>query len=150
MSTYITKVAATMSLKRVDATKPLDIHVTQSDCSKAKKKDAHNCAFAVACKRQDKRVRAAYFFKSVAWVQYSTHIVRYLLPPSMQKEIVSFDRAKIFAPGDYHLSPPCKTQRLGVKVRRAASAPKRAKSAGRRARKVVRRHSTAMVRELRE
>ena len=153
MSVYIRKVAATMNLKRQDAKRPLDIHVTALDCKRAKKKDAHNCAFAIACKRQDKRVRAAYFFKSVAWLQYAGHVVRYLLPPSMQKEIVAFDRggAAMFAPGDYHLSPPCKTQRLGADKKGSAGRRReRGRGRVRGAKKLVRRHSTAMMRGLQE
>jgi len=74
-------------------------------------------AFAKACTRATSGAKAAYFFRSVAWIQYANRIVRYTLPSSMQKEIVSFDRAHILAPGMYQLKAPCAGQKLEDKRR---------------------------------
>jgi hypothetical protein len=103
MSTYITKRARDLGLKKSDAKKPLLLEVRKVDVTKAVQKNSKCCGFARACKRIP-HVRAAYFFRSTAWVEYDDgKIVRYILPPSVQKEIVSFDRSKIMAPGTYQL-----------------------------------------------
>jgi len=95
-------------LKLVESTKPLILSVNSKDVARATEKQADECALARACKRQYHGIKAAYFFRSTAYLEYEDRIVRYLLPQSVQKEIVSFDRSKKFEPGNYHLRPVSK------------------------------------------
>ena len=83
MATYITKLAEEKGLKKVDARSDLVIELTQTDIKRALVKNSKCCAFARAAKRQYE-CRAAYFFRSTAWLEYDDKIVRYLLPTSMQ------------------------------------------------------------------
>ena len=107
MSTYVTKYAKERGLKVVDATKALVVQLSAVDIKQAKSKNSKECAFARACRKQ-KGVKAAYFFRTAAYLEYENRLVRYLLPPSVQKEVVSFDRAHVMAPGEYQISPPLK------------------------------------------
>lgn len=119
MSTYITKRANELGIKVVDATTPLIVGVAQKDINGAKRKDSKVCGFARACERQFP-IEAAFFFKSTAWLEYKDKIVRYHLPPSMQKEIVAFDRNKTMEPGVYRLSAVRPTGTLKAKEARRA------------------------------
>jgi hypothetical protein len=104
MGTFITKYADQMGLKMEDARHHLEIEVLPKDIRKAKPLSSKSCAFACAAKR-DLGVKAAFFFRSTAWLQFDGKLVRYQLPNSMQKEIVSFDRARVMAPGTYRFGP---------------------------------------------
>lgn len=119
MSTYITKRANELGIKVVDAKEPLLLEVKQRDIDKAVPMNSKVCAFARACERS-MPVEAAFFFKSVAWLEYKDKIVRYLLPASMQKEIVSFDRSRKMEPGVYQLSAVHKTETLAAKEKKRA------------------------------
>lgn len=104
MSTSINKRAKELGLKKMEATRPLTLQVKAMDVKRASKKDPNNCAFSRACKRQYPGIKAAYFFRTTAWLEYPDRIVRYSIPLSMQKEIVAFDRNKTMEPGEYRLS----------------------------------------------
>ena len=102
---YITKLCEEKGLTLVDGDEHVEIEITAADIKAARRKDATCCAFAVACRRTEKAV-AAYFFKSLAFIQYKDKtLVRYIIPGSVQKEIVSFDRSGAMDPGHYRLSP---------------------------------------------
>jgi hypothetical protein len=142
MTTYLDKMANELGLRRVSARKPLDITVTKKDTARGIVKDPQCCAFALACRRIDPGVKAAYFFKTTAWLQYDGRLVRYALTGALQKEIVSFDRSGIMAPGDYSLSPS-----VSRKVANARRRFTRGKYIPRSKRKNVK-HATTMVRRL--
>lgn len=145
MSTFITKHARELGLKKLDARTPMILEVLRSDITKARQRDPQRCVFANACRRTDPTAKAVYFFKSTAWVEHEKSIVRYLLPPSVEKEIVSFDRSGITAPGFYQLSPPSKSERLTeVKKRDRKRKGRHLPGAGKIQRKF--RHHTTMVR----
>lgn len=146
MSTYITKRAAELGLKKQDARTPMRLMVTARDVTKGRAKDPHACAFARACRRTDD-VTAAYIFRSTAWVEYPDKLVRYLLPPSMQKEVVAFDRGKAMEPGEYQLVPPSKSLRMS-EIKRRHKNPQRYTRRGASGikRKIV--HRTTGVRTL--
>ena len=93
MSTYITKLAAARGLTKVDAKAPLRVKLRESDIQKATPKNSKQCAFALATRRLP-GVHNAYFFRTTAWLEYANQLVRYALPPAVQREIVSFDRAR--------------------------------------------------------
>lgn len=150
MSTYITKRADELGLKVVDADKPLMLEVKRGDIDKATPKSSKVCAFARACERS-MPVEAAFFFKSVAWLEYKDKIVRYSLPPSMQKEIVAFDRNRTMEPGVYRLAAigPNKTLPAKAKERDRERAKARShKTTGKLRRTKMFRHTTTNVRDL--
>lgn len=138
--TTVKDISDTYGLTMIDSAKPLDVHVTPGDIRKAKPHDQTGCAIAHAVRRET-RAKNVYVLRSTVWVDDGKgHLVRYGLPPSLQKEIVSFDRNKDFRPGDYHLSParnlarnraqragrsPQKEQRVRAKKRRARGAEPR-------------------------
>ncbi len=145
MSTYITKRAKELGLKKVDAKEPLALQVKKLDVLRATRKNSKCCAFARACKRS-LEVKAAYFFRSTAWLEFDDKLVRYMLPPSVQKEIVSFDRAGVTAPGVYQLNAPAKSQ--SSKAMRSRNAKRAGKAhsgtVGNVKRKIV--HRTELIR----
>jgi hypothetical protein len=124
MATYITKRAKDLDLPMVDAKEPLQLEVTSRDITTAAQKNSKCCAFARACHRS-KNVNAAYFFRSTAWLEFDDKLVRYTLPPSMQKEIVSFDRNRSMEPGLYQLSAPSKSSTLKAAMKRSKKRPGR-------------------------
>lgn len=99
--------------KIVDLRRPMKMEVTSKDVSKSKKKDHNNCAMAEACKRKLKldgvivSINRGYLIKG-------KKAIRFNIPESVSREIISFDRGAEFAPGDYRLDPIPKTQRLGT------------------------------------
>jgi hypothetical protein len=103
----------------VNATEPLVVVVGARDIRGAKAKDPENCAFARACRREHPELVKARFYKTTAFLDYPDRTVRYMLPPSMQKEIVAIDRGGKFAPGTYQLSrvPPSFGRKPVGKVR---------------------------------
>lgn len=124
MSTYITKRARTLGLKKIDAKHPLQVEVKPGDIKGADLKSQQSCAFARACKRTFK-CKAAYFFRTAAWIEHEDKMVRYTLPPSMQKEIVAFDRNRTMAPGVYQMSAPAKSGRMTEIKKRSKKRPGR-------------------------
>jgi len=146
MSTYITKRAKELGLRKVDGKAPLVLDVAACDIRRGSMKDPGNCGFARAAKRQYK-CKAAYFFRTAAWLEYPDKMVRYVLPPSMQKEIVAFDRNKTMETGAYQLTPPEGSRKLGAVAKRSAKRPGRHHpGAGKIKRKVV--HRTTNIRGL--
>lgn len=148
MSTYITKRAKQLNLKKIDGGALLTLEVLASDVKEAKQRNSKCCAFACAAKRLPK-VRAAYFFRSTAWLEYADKMVRYILPPSMQKEIVSFDRAKVMAPGVYRLSPPGDSNSMKAITARSKKRPGRHMPAAGKIKRRLR-HETQLIRTLHE
>lgn len=96
-----------------DADKPIHIEVTDADNKSSKVRNHNGCAMAVACKRTFNlsgvivAVKTAYLIKG-------NEAVRYSLPESVSREIVSFDRDAGFSVGEYHLDAPIKSHRLGA------------------------------------
>ena len=128
--TYVEKIIRDKKLAMVEAPSPTTVVVTQNDIVNAKAKNSKSCAFSLAARRKP-GVVGAYFFLTTAYLQYKDQMVRYKLPPSVQKEIVSFDRSKIVAPGSYQLVPPApsmapsETKKKRVQVKRKAKAATR-------------------------
>lgn len=114
---YVHQRAKDLGLEIVDSRERLLVTVTSNDVVNAKKANSKNCALARASLRLPD-VCAAYFFRTAAYLEYLDRMVRYVLPVSVQKEIVSFDRARIFASGVYQLSPPPPTSARGKRSKR--------------------------------
>jgi len=123
MSTYITKRAEDLGLSVVDADKPLQVEVKPTDIEKAVQKNSKCCAFVRACERS-LDINAAFFFRTKAWLEYDDKIVRYELPPSVQREIVAFDRSRKMAPGVYQLSAVSPRNTLAAKAAVRAKEPR--------------------------
>lgn len=147
MGTYVTKYAKKNNLKIVDSKSQLRLEIRPDDVVKATQKNSKCCAFACAAKRVPK-VKAAYFFRSTAWLEYADRLVRYNLPPSVQKEIVSFDRSKVVATGTYTIVPFSKASKLHANVKRNATKPKRKIQATKSKTKKRFVHRTQLVRTL--
>ncbi len=104
MKPYVYKRADDLGIPVAEAKRRLLVTVTDEDVVKAKKADSKHCALARAALRLP-NVNAAYFFRSTAFLEYEDKMVRFNLPESVRREIVSFDRAQIMAAGVYQLSP---------------------------------------------
>ncbi len=153
MSTFVTKRAQARNIPISDAREPLVLEVKKSDITKALQKNSRCCAYARACKRSQSAsgLKEAFFFRSTAYLEYGDKMVKYALPPSVQKEIVSFDRAKVMAPGVYKISPPSKSQRIEEVKKRGRAVHRAQKAAGykrpekpKKSRGLV--HRTALIR----
>lgn len=127
-----------------DSTAPIAIHVAPRDQKKAVANDPSACAMARACAREEK-ADGAWVGISVAYVLKGTHLTRYLTPPSVAREIVSFDRHQDFSPGAYRLSavPKSLTHRMGTHTRRSTGAGKPKP----RGTHVIKRHRTIGIRK---
>lgn len=86
----------------VDAAKPISFQVTKADCSRGKKGSPESCALARAAGRQ---WDGAVISRTRAYLIKGKRAIRYAVPQSVAREIVSFDRNHNFAPGKYSLIP---------------------------------------------
>jgi hypothetical protein len=100
---FIAQRAADLGKTMIDAGKPLDITITDGDVRNGKASSPSHCAIARAVRRQRPDVENVFVFRSTVWIEEGERLIRYSLPGSLQKEIVCFDRAKKFQPGDYYL-----------------------------------------------
>lgn len=114
MSTYVKKRAAVLGIPIVDATEGMKFEVTGKQITSSKVRDNTACALVRACE-QLHNVQAAFFFRSVAYIEYKSKIVRYKLPEYVQREIAIFDRNGEMAPGEYVLNAVPKEERLDRK-----------------------------------
>lgn len=125
----------------VDATEPLYIEVTKKDCKNGSSKEPGDCVIARACRRE---YEGAVISMSVAYIVDGETAYRYMVPQSIAREVVSFDRAGMFQPGLYSLNAPVACQRLGAHL---ASRPRSGKKKTVHSRK-KRNHATAGIRRL--
>ena len=99
-------------VKRVkDASSSLRIEVTTKDTQSPGVKQHKDCALAVACKKMNE-VDGAIVSISTAYLIKGDVAIRYRIPVSVAREIVSFDRRGGFEPGEYYLDP--KFHKLGA------------------------------------
>jgi hypothetical protein len=94
-----------------DAKKNQAIEVTKRDETTANKKSHKTCAMAVACKRKFD-LDGVVISVNRAYLVKGTKAKRYFLPPSVSREVVSFDRDGGFEPGQYELSKIPDSSRL--------------------------------------
>jgi hypothetical protein len=99
-----------------DAKKNQLIEVTKRDESVANKKSHKTCAMAVACKRKFD-LDGVVISVGRAYLVKGNKARRFMLPPSVSREVVFFDRDGGFEPGEYELSAVSPTLRLGHAVR---------------------------------
>jgi hypothetical protein len=97
----------------VDANRPLIIEVSPKDVQNVNRKKHDRCVLAQACKHKTSVDGVVVALKTV-YVVHGTVATRYKQGESIAREIVSFDRSGIFAPGTYRLRPPSAAERFGV------------------------------------
>lgn len=98
-------------LPLIDAFKDLELEVSKSDVSHAKRNNPSKCAAALALSRAlgveaEVHIGRTYIKQGRKWIRFMT-------PASVQREITSFDRSDIFEPGEYILKAPSKSAQLG-------------------------------------
>lgn len=93
----------------IDAKSDLPILITKQDFKKGKIKSPDSCAMAKAIEREHD---GAIISLSTAYVIDGNKAIRYKVPDSVAREIVSFDRNSEFAPGSYTLKMPSPSLRL--------------------------------------
>jgi hypothetical protein len=103
--------------KVVDADESLHVKVTRRDDKKGALGRHDSCALAVACKRQY-RCDGVIVGIHVAYLVYGETAERFVLPESVSREVVSFDRKGRFHPGEYQLSKVPRSLKLGKKQKR--------------------------------
>ncbi len=121
-----------------DATSPITIEVTKADNNNSKVRSHSACAMAVACKRAE-HADGVIVSIMTAYVIKGTSATRYVLPESVSREIVSFDREAGFAPGEYVMRPPEPSKQLGVHRGGKSTHTKNGK-------KITRHHHTSGIR----
>lgn len=100
----------------VDAAQDVTVTITAADVKNSKKKNPGACAAAVAGERRfHKPVKV---FLSRMYVKDKDKWVRFVTPDNIAREIISFDRAQMFEPGDYKFKAPSPGQRLGTYTHR--------------------------------
>ncbi len=97
----------------VDSKSNALIEVTQQDANSKDVKNHSKCAMAVACKRKF-HLDGVIISRSVAYLIKGNKARRFKLPPSVSREVVSFDRGSGFAPGKYSLSKVNESIKLGT------------------------------------
>ena len=107
-----------------DSSKPLKVTVKTCDVTKAKSLEANDCAMAHAIERELK-CDGAIVRPTVAWIIKGDLAIKYGVPGSVAREIVSFDRNHDFREGDYQLTQVCPCRRMDAKVKRTSSLPNR-------------------------
>jgi hypothetical protein len=106
--------------KCTDAKRPVDVEVTAKDVKKSTQRDMTDCAMARAICREwgaDKAIIGMTY----SYVVKGSTAIRFVTPDSVKREIVSFDRHKDFAAGDYHLAPVPPSLRAGVERNRSGA-----------------------------
>ncbi len=106
-----------------DATDHLVLEILPKDINGASIKNPGACVTARTCKRQ--LGREARIHISRVYIKGSDGDIwyRYFVPTSLRGEIVSFDRGGKFIPGEYTLSPPNPSGRLGMDKRKGRTSP---------------------------
>lgn len=104
----------------VDANRPTKIEVTKQDASSKGLKNHEACALAVACKNRF-HLDGVIISRTTAYLVKGKKARRFQLPPSVGREIVSYDRGAGFAPGTYTLSAVTKNKRMGARQSKSVS-----------------------------
>lgn len=97
-----------------DAKKALHVSVTRKDSNSSTVKNHKGCAMAVACKREHK-LDGVVISRKRAYTVVGNKAIRYELPESVSREVVSFDRNAGFAEGEYQLSVPHKPAKYAAR-----------------------------------
>lgn len=116
------------NLPIIDAKMPISLSITQKDIDSARVKAPNACAAAVACKKK-LHAREVRVHLSRIYVRYNDqNWMRYMTPRSLRSEIVAFDRGGKFEAGDFVLSAPQPSKKLGTERESYVKTGKRAKT----------------------
>jgi hypothetical protein len=127
----------------IDAKRPLVVHVTAEDITKADRKEPTDCVMARACRR-DAHVKEARIHLGRVYLRSNKgNWVRYMTPRYLRTEIIAFDRGGDFAAGEYTLSAPHISHRASGK----GQGSKTNKTRPKRYQKPRHKHLVANVRE---
>lgn len=100
-----------------DAVKRQVVQVRANDAKLRGKKKHDECALAEACKRSF-AVDGVIISRSMAYLVKGKKAVRFKLPDSVSREIVSFDRGAGFQPGVYALEAIPPSSRMDYRAKR--------------------------------
>lgn len=125
----------------MDALRSVEVTVTSRDSSEGKKMKSTECALARAAKREY-NADGMIIGLATSYIIRGKKALRFQTPPSVAREIVSFDRHHDFAPGKYSLSPKPPASRLGADWRSHGN------SSGPKTQPAIARHATVRVRQL--
>lgn len=128
--------------KVVDALEPVVIQVTKADCVAGGNRQPNACALAKAARRV---FEGAIVSVTRAYLVKGEVATRYMLPESVSREIVAFDRDARFEPGEYTLNRPSRYEGLGKSHQQA---PRKDAGSARYANDRPRHHKTSGVRAL--
>jgi hypothetical protein len=107
------------NLPVIDAKHPIKIVVNARDVSNADNKNPADCVLARACRR-NLDVPEVRIHLSRAYVRANKgNWTRYIVPQSARSEIIAFDRGGKFETGEFVLTPPTKSTRLGQPSRKS-------------------------------
>jgi len=95
-----------------DATTPIAVTVKEADAADAKSLQASECAMARAAKRQYK-ADGVIIGIGVSYIIQGDTATRYPTPPTVSREVTSFDRHHDFASGEYKLMAVSPSRRFG-------------------------------------
>ncbi len=111
-------------LKAIDGTPVTDgkssilLTITDGDIAKSDPKHPETCAAARAICRDFGAVEARVHLSRIYIKRKKSSLwERYVTPPNLRTEIVSFDRGGGFDPGEYRLTPVQPSNRAGVRGR---------------------------------
>ena len=108
------KIRMYKGLPLVDADEDMGICVTKMDVSTARKQDPANCAAANAIRREYKTTDVeVHLTRTYMLDTKKKQWVRFMTPENVSREIIAFDRAASFEPGNYVLKAPTPSERLG-------------------------------------
>jgi hypothetical protein len=96
-----------------DATSNSIVEVTRKDVVNAERRKHRACAYSVACKRKFEADGVIVSLNRV-YVVKGKAAIRYVVPESVSREVVSFDRGSDFEPGTYALTAPSKDMKIGT------------------------------------
>jgi hypothetical protein len=105
------------------ATAPRRFEVVSRHIRKGVRRDPWRCVYACALGSAPEVLRA-YVLKTVAWVEFASHVEKYKLPSSMSTETKVFDANGDFEPGTYELKPyPTRKKPTGKKPGAGTTGP---------------------------
>lgn len=115
----------------IDARRPIKLHITPKDIAHADPKHPESCAAARALMREQHCKEVRIHLGRVYVRSNDSNWQRYITPKNLRSEIIAFDRGGAFEPGEFILSAPQPTKRLG---KRRGAAPVRNAGRGKKRR----------------
>lgn len=124
----------------VDAKDNATFEVSKDDVAMGRRKAHNSCVAARACKRKF-NLDAVVVSRRMIYFVKDKKATRYILPESVTREIIAFDRGGKFATGVYEAKKPHGSMKLGTK-----RGPHPTKRKGIGPKKAAYRHLTAGIR----